>query len=882
MKKLLLSLLAIMGVSSGALADVTYDLTQITDLKTGDRIVIVDQTTKNAMPSVTASSSGPTVSTITFDNDITKAHITSTVTKGLLFTVTVVESETSENSYQFTSCDNTTNKLYCTDANNGVRISNNSSQENYTYFTWDATNNKLKNTGRTRWLGVYNNQDWRCYTSATQTNIKATVTAFYKETEVIDATKVSAPVASVESGVYFHPFELTLSCATENAEISYQIGEGEPQNYNTPITITESCIVTVKATKAGLTDSETVILNYTIPQLGLVGVGTEDNPYSVADALKIIAYGPKSDDVFVKGLISTLTDISTEYKNATYDISDDGNTTEGNQLTVFRGKYLNGADITSANKDEFQIGCEVVVKGSLINYQGNTPEIATGNVLISIKAPTTNLLAPELSFEQTTFTVVEGDEFTAPKLINPNNLTVTYSSTDENVAIVDENSGEVVIGDPGTTTITATFAGNDEFAAGTASYTLIVTPKPVLGAITINGTVVDQEEYTFVEGSQITFASENADEILVKITDENDVVVVNEDVKTAGTYTWTATTTGLYIVDVTTSGCDDSKNVEFFVTITEKPAIDLVAEFIFAGDDANVTTMVEAGKTLDATNDSSNNMDNDLTDDVLTAGNGTTLSFTLGGKDNESHPKYWQKKNTTDKEARIYAGNNMTVTAPQGYQVSKITFTKGPGNSWYLTAQSGTLTDLVWTTTETGGLNSVVFNTNTSRTDIGSIRVEIAPMTNPVAPEVPVVTINDEAVTDFDKVIDLNESSVMVTITAPEGNYIYYKYVVQSAPAAVRAAEAANDFTLVENNVANVTVDKNGTLYFYTHHVASGLDSDVQTLAFTGETTSLTEIEGAESAASEWYDLQGRRVARPAKGGVYIRKQGSAITKLAL
>lgn len=405
-----------------------------------------------------------------------------------------------------------------------------------------------------------------------------------------------------------------------------------------------------------------------------------------------------------------------------------------------------------------------------------------------------------------------------------------------------------------------------------------VTPKPVLGAITINGTVVDQEEYTFVEGSQITFASENADEILVKITDENDVVVVDKDVTTTGTYTWTATTTGHYIVDVTTSGCDDIKNVELLVTITEKPAIDLVAEFIFAGDDANVTTMVEAGKTLDATNDSSNNMDNDLTDDVLTAGNGTTLSFTLGGKEN--HPKYWLS--TDGKEARIYAGNDMTVTAPQGYQISKITFTKGPGKKWNLTATSGTLTDLVWTTTEIGGLNSVVFNTNTSRTDIGSIRVEIAPMTNPVAPEVPVVTIEGVEVTDFDKVIDLNESSVTVTITAPEGNYIYYKYVVQSAPAAVRAAEAANDFTLVEDNVANVTVDKNGTLYFYTHHVASGLDSDVQTLAFTGETTSLTEIEGAESAASEWYDLQGRRVARPAKGGVYIRKQGSAITKLAL
>lgn len=487
-----------------------------------------------------------------------------------------------------------------------------------------------------------------------------------------------------------------------------------------------------------------------------------------------------------------------------------------------------------------------------------------------------------IKFAQAAFSVMEDEEFTAPELINPNNLTVTYASTNEDVAIADENSGEIVIGAPGTTVITATFAGNDEFAAGTASYTLTVTPKPVLGEITINGEVADKGEYSFVEGSQITFASENADEILVQISDENDNVVVNEDITTAGTYTWTATTTGLHIVEITTSGCNnDVKNVEFFVTITEKPVdTSIVADFIFKGSDANVSSMVADGVTLEASNSSNNDGVNDMIGKPLTSENGFKLEVTVNNND-ATHSKYWSATKGT--ELRFYANNTLTITAPEGYQLTEITFTAGVGSEWALTTTEGTMSadSKSWTASEDVTYQSVKF---TGKSYIGAISAKaIKSQDVPVAPEVPVVTINGEVVTDFDQVIDLQEKSVVVTLTAPEGHHIYHKHVAESAPApaAVRAAEEVNDFTLVENNVAEVTVENNGTLHFYAHHVASGLQSPVQTLAFTGATTSLTEIEGAQSVASEWYDLQGRRVARPAKGGVYIRKQGSAISKLA-
>lgn len=75
-----------------------------------------------------------------------------------------------------------------------------------------------------------------------------------------------------------------------------------------------------------------------------------------------------------------------------------------------------------------------------------------------------------------------GEAFDAPVLSNPNNLAVTYTSSDEKVATIDAE-GIVTIGGAGTTTIKAAFAGNDEFRAAEASYTLTVTKPRPAGAI---------------------------------------------------------------------------------------------------------------------------------------------------------------------------------------------------------------------------------------------------------------------------------------------------------------------------------------------------------------------------------------------------------------
>ncbi len=63
--------------------------------------------------------------------------------------------------------------LYCTNANNGVRVGTNANK----VFVVD--HDYLQHSGTSRYVGVYNNADWRCYTSYNQTNIAGQSFAFY-------------------------------------------------------------------------------------------------------------------------------------------------------------------------------------------------------------------------------------------------------------------------------------------------------------------------------------------------------------------------------------------------------------------------------------------------------------------------------------------------------------------------------------------------------------------------------------------------------------------------------------------------------------------------------------------------------------------------------
>ncbi len=81
---------------------------------------------------------------------------------------------------------------------------------------------------------------------------------------------------------------------------------------------------------------------------------------------------------------------------------------------------------------------------------------------------------PGISFPEAEYTVMLGEEFDSPVLSNENGVAVSYTSTVETVATVDE-TGKVTIVGPGVTQIKATSEATETYYAAEAVYTLNVT-----------------------------------------------------------------------------------------------------------------------------------------------------------------------------------------------------------------------------------------------------------------------------------------------------------------------------------------------------------------------------------------------------------------------
>jgi len=109
------------------------------------------------------------------------------------------------------------------------------------------------------------------------------------------------------------------------------------------------------------------------------GTGTEADPYNVAAVLEYIsglgADTPSPKEVYIKGYAVELTDISAQYGNATFTMSDNADGT-ANKFTVYRAAGLGNQKVT--DESFIKQGDMVVVCGKVTNYKGNTPETVQG------------------------------------------------------------------------------------------------------------------------------------------------------------------------------------------------------------------------------------------------------------------------------------------------------------------------------------------------------------------------------------------------------------------------------------------------------------------------------------------------------------------------
>ena len=114
---------------------------------------------------------------------------------------------------------------------------------------------------------------------------------------------------------------------------------------------------------------------------------TPETAYTVAKAKELIDAGKGlSTEVYVKGIITSVGTLNTQFNSLSYKISDNGEAT--NELDVYSGKYFGGEGFTSA--DQLKAGDVVIIKGKLKKFN-NKYELDMNNQLYSLNGQTTNI-----------------------------------------------------------------------------------------------------------------------------------------------------------------------------------------------------------------------------------------------------------------------------------------------------------------------------------------------------------------------------------------------------------------------------------------------------------------------------------------------------------
>ncbi len=273
-----------------------------------------------------------------------------------------------------------------------------------------------------------------------------------------------------------NPNSLSVTYTSSNTDVAEVAADGA-------LTIKAVGVAEITASSAETETYKAGSAKYTI--YVVAHDGTEADPYTVADARVVIDKVGETGiaDKYAKGIVSKIvTAYNSTYGNITYDISDDG-TTEAAQLRAYRGFDKDGEWFTS--EDDVMVGDEVVVKGLLKKFN-STYEFDAENQLVSLNR---SKEAAGLAYAETAVEKNIGDPAFTNTLTNPNGLTVTYSSSDENLAVVDENTGEVLVGsEEGTVTITASTNGDATHLSGTATYTITIN-DPSLTKVTFDATI---------------------------------------------------------------------------------------------------------------------------------------------------------------------------------------------------------------------------------------------------------------------------------------------------------------------------------------------------------------------------------------------------------
>lgn len=375
--------------------------TDLSALTSTDQFVIVDLNSKKAMSNDGGSTSLPTAVAVTLSDD--NSELTGDIADNLKWNVT-----SANGSYTFYPNGKTDSWLYTGTTNSKSLYVGTGEAKTFTEAT--STSYKdykgLKDGTNNRYVGVQGNADWRSYSSV-NTTISNTSMAYFKRVVAGEADKTATKVVfangdyTIKQDANATEFASYTNVATvtdaegnaiSGAKVTYSSSDSDhadvskDNNGNVVIDQTVPGKYTITASYAGDDTYAASSATYTITVeeiLNLTGAGTEENPYTVGDALTIINKDRIADlgtGVYVKGTVTNVTskDINSKYGSLNYTITDADATS--NSIAVYGGLYVGNTKFTDIS--QVAAGDIVLVKGDLYNYENKTPEINKNNYIV--------------------------------------------------------------------------------------------------------------------------------------------------------------------------------------------------------------------------------------------------------------------------------------------------------------------------------------------------------------------------------------------------------------------------------------------------------------------------------------------------------------------
>ncbi len=390
----------------------------------------------------------------------------------------------------------------------------------------------------------------------------------------VGISNVATPTFSPKAGRYDDAQTVTISCATEGATIYYTLDGTKPGTssdvYSAPLTISQTTTVKAVAVKDD-EPSAVATARYSIgpstsdpttTKFKRVASTDELEPgmrYIIACGSKGMAAGALNNTYLNKEEVTISNDVATITGDVAVFILEqagDGWTF----LNESTNEYLYATDkkkvaySSSENAWTLADGNEGVIMtyggyGTML-YNVISPRFTTytsnpsatmiqANLYMEYSDGGTTPIEKEdvtMTFTPATASATLGKPFTEPVLTtSPEGLAVTYSSSAPAIATVDATTGKVTLVAAGTTTIKATFEGNDSYNGGSASYKLTVSEASTGGDPTDDFVLVTSVE-EFVEGDYLIVYDNGAMNTTVEknrlqyseVTPEGDVITTTD------------------------------------------------------------------------------------------------------------------------------------------------------------------------------------------------------------------------------------------------------------------------------------------------------------------------------------------------------------------